>query len=80
MVNYHAASDTLDKVDIRELKINAAIIGVAAFGIAEIAERFGPRQSRAEIEAMLKQTGLDQQLQMVGVWKQWQSGARGRQP
>ena len=23
--NYHAASDTLDKVDIRELKINAAI-------------------------------------------------------
>jgi Zn-dependent M28 family amino/carboxypeptidase len=80
MVNYHAASDTLDKVDIRELKINAAIIGVAAFGIAETAERFGPRQTRAEIEAMLKQTGLDQQLQMVGVWKQWQSGARGRQP
>jgi carboxypeptidase Q len=80
MVNYHAASDTLDKVDIRELKINTAIIGVTAFGIAENAERFGPRQSRAEIEAMLKQTGLDQQLQMVGVWKQWQSGARGRQP
>jgi len=80
MVNYHSASDTLDKVDIRELKINVAIIGVAAFGIAESAERFGPRQTRAEIEAMLKQTGLDQQLQMVGVWKQWQSGARGRQP
>ena len=80
MVNYHAASDTLDKVDIRELKINTAIIGVAAFGIAESAERFGPRQTRAEIEAVLKQTGLDQELQMVGVWKQWQSGARGRQP
>jgi hypothetical protein len=28
---------------------------------------------------MLKQTGLDQQLQLLGVWKQWQSGARGRQ-
>jgi hypothetical protein len=79
MVNYHAASDTLDKVDIRELKINTAIIGVTAFGIAETPERFGPRQSRAEIEAMLKQTGLYSQLQLVGVWKQWQSGARGRQ-
>jgi carboxypeptidase Q len=80
MLNYHSASDTLDKVDLRELKLNTAIIGVTAFGIAETAERFGPRQSRAEIEAMLKQTGLDRQLQMVGVWKQWQSGARGRQP
>ncbi len=80
MVNYHAASDMLDKVDMRELKINTAIIAVTAFGIAETAERFGPRQSRAEIEAMLKQTGLDRQLQMIGVWKQWQSGARGRQP
>ncbi len=80
MLNYHAASDTLDKVDLREVKLNAAIIGVTAFGIAESAERFGPRQSRAEIEAMLQQTGLAQQLQQLGVWKQWQSGARGRQP
>ena len=79
MVNYHAASDTLDKVDIRELKINAAIMGLTAFGIAESPERFGPRQSRAEIEAMLKQTGLDQQLQQVGVFKWWQDGTRGRQ-
>ena len=79
MVNYHSASDTLDKVDIRELKINTAIIGVTAFGIAENTERFGPRQSRSEIETMLKESGLQQQLEMVGVWKQWQSGARGRQ-
>jgi len=79
MVNYHAASDTLDKVDIRELKINAAIMGLTAFGIAEFPERFGPRQSRAEIEAMLKQTGLDQQLQQVGVFKWWRDGTRGRQ-
>jgi carboxypeptidase Q len=80
MVNYHAASDTLDKVDIREVKLNAAIIGVTAFGIAENAERFGTRQSRAEIEAMLKQTGLDQQMQLIGLWPMWQKGARGRQP
>jgi Zn-dependent M28 family amino/carboxypeptidase len=80
MVNYHAASDTLDKVDIREVKINAAIIGITTFGIAEQAARFGPRQTRGEIEAMLKQTGLAQQMQQIGIWSLWQSGARGRQP
>lgn len=77
MVNYHAASDTLDKVDIREVKLNTAII---AFGIAESPEKLGPRQSRAEIEAMLKQTGLGQQMQLVGIWSMWQNGNRGRQP
>jgi carboxypeptidase Q len=80
MVNYHAASDTLDKVDIREVKINAAIIGITTFGIAEQVARFGPRQTRGEIEAMLKQTGLAQQMQQIGIWSLWQSGARGRQP
>jgi carboxypeptidase Q len=80
MVNYHAASDTLDKVDLRELKLNTAIIAITAFGIAESPEKFGPRLSRAEIEAMLKQTGLAQQLQMVGVWPMWEGGRRGRQP
>ncbi len=79
MVNYHAASDTLDKVDIREVKLNAAIIGITAFGIAEIPERFGPRQSRAEIEAMLKESGLADQLKLVGVWPMWEKGVRGRQ-
>jgi carboxypeptidase Q len=79
MVNYHAASDTLDKVDIRDVKLNTAIIAITAFGIAESAEKFGPRQSRAEVEAMMKQTGLAQQLQGVGAWSMWESGARGRQ-
>lgn len=80
MVNYHAASDTLDKVDLCELKLNTAIIAITAFGIAESPERFGPRQSRAEIETMLEQTGLAQQMQMVGILSMWQSGNRGRQP
>jgi len=80
MLNYHAASDTLDKVDIREVKINAAIIGITAFGIAEQAAPFGRRQTRTEVESMLKQTGLAQQLQQIGIWSMWQNGVRGRQP
>lgn len=78
--NYHAASDTLDKVDPLQLKINTAIAAVTAFGVAERAEPLGPRQSRAEIESLLKATGLDSQMKTEGLWPLWESGARGRQP
>jgi carboxypeptidase Q len=80
IVNYHAASDTLDKVDIRELKLHAALAAVTVYGIAERAERLGKRQSRAEIEVLMKETGLDQQMRGFGVWFLWENGKRGRQP
>jgi carboxypeptidase Q len=77
--NYHAASDTFDKVDIRELKLNTVLAAVTAWGIADRAEPIGKRQSRAEIEELMKNTGLDQQMKTLGYWDSWQSGARGRQ-
>jgi carboxypeptidase Q len=78
--NYHASSDTLDKVDIEALKRNTAIAAVTAFGIAERAEPLGPRQSRAEIEALLKSSGLVEQMKIAGLWPLWESGQRGRLP
>jgi Zn-dependent M28 family amino/carboxypeptidase len=78
--NYHAASDTFDKVDIRELKLNTVLAAVTAWGIADRPEPIGNRQSRAEIEALLKATGLDKELQATDMWKDFQSGVRGRQP
>lgn len=78
--NYHAASDTFDKVDLRELKLNTVLAAVTTWGIADRVEPIGKRQSRAEIEALMKETGLDQQLKTLGMWDDWQSGARGRQP
>jgi Zn-dependent M28 family amino/carboxypeptidase len=80
LLNYHAASDTFDKVDLRELKINTALAAVAAWGIADRPEPLGRRQSRAEIDALLKETGLDQQMKALGYWEAWQSGRRGRTP
>lgn len=78
--NYHAASDTFDKVDIRELKLNTALAALTAWGIADRAEPFGRRLSRPELDVLLKQTGLDQQMKLLGYWDSWQSGARGRKP
>jgi Zn-dependent M28 family amino/carboxypeptidase len=78
--NYHASSDTLDKVDIRELKLHTALAAVTVFGVAERPERLGKRQSRAEIEALMKETGLDKQLETLGLWPQWAQGQRGHQP
>lgn len=78
--NYHAASDTFDKVDIRELKLNTVLAAVTAWGIADRTEPIGKRQSRAELETLMKDTGLDKELQNLDMWKDFQTGARGRQP
>ena len=78
--NYHAASDTFDKVDLRELKLHTALAAVTAWGIADRAEPLGKRLTRSEIEQQMKETGLDQQLKILGYWDAWQTGARGRKP
>jgi carboxypeptidase Q len=78
--NYHAASDTLDKVDTRELKLHTVIAALTAWGIADRPEPLGKRLSRAELDVLLKETGLDQQLKLLGYWDTWQNGARGRKP
>jgi carboxypeptidase Q len=78
--NYHAASDTLDKVDMRELKLHTVLAALTAWGIADRTEPLGKRLSRAELDVLVKETGLDQQLKALGYWDAWQSGARGRKP
>lgn len=80
LANYHAASDTLDKVDIRELKLNTALAALTAWGIADRTEPLGQRLTRAELETLVKETGLDQQMKTLGYWDAWESGARGRKP
>jgi acetylornithine deacetylase/succinyl-diaminopimelate desuccinylase-like protein len=69
-----------ETVDMNELKRNTAIAAVTAFGIAERAEPLGPRQSRAQIESLLKSSALDQQMKVAGLWQFWESGERGRLP
>ncbi len=78
--DYHAESDTFDKVDIREMKINTAIAAVLMFGLANAAKPPAPRQSRAEVEALLSRTALDQQMKTFELWNDFVSGERGRSP
>jgi carboxypeptidase Q len=76
--NYHAASDTFDKVDQNQLKLNAAITAAFVWGFANSDERL-PRQSREDIERLVESTDLEQQMRNFGVWEGWEAGARGRQ-
>jgi carboxypeptidase Q len=80
MLNYHAASDTFDKVDIGELKKHTAIAAITAYAVADDAQRLGKRQSRLEVEALLKESGLYHNMQLAGLVPSWQDGTRGRQP
>src|ERR1700686_5204234 len=78
--NYHAASDTLDKVDVRELKLNTTIAALTTWGLADRPRPPGKRLSRAEVEILMKETGLDQQMKSMGFWSDWEKGTRGRKP
>lgn len=78
--NYHASSDTMDKVPIRDLKLNTAIMASTMLGIAQRDARLGARLSRAEIEALIKETGFDQYLKDEGIWEDFLAGRRGRAP
>jgi hypothetical protein len=76
--DYHAESDTFDKVDVSQARRNAAIAAVAVTGIANAPSRLGARQSRAEVAKLLERTGLADQMKTYSLWADWESGKRGR--
>jgi carboxypeptidase Q len=77
--NYHATTDTFDKVDFAQLKKNVAEATELTFALANTADRIGPRLNRAQIEQTLHETHLDQELKDMGMWDEWANGERGRQ-
>ena len=77
--NYHAVSDTYDKVDFVQLKKNVAEAAEFSFALANLPEKIGPRFTRAQIEQSLRETGSEQMLKDSGMWDAWQSGKLGRQ-
>jgi Zn-dependent M28 family amino/carboxypeptidase len=74
--DYHAESDTFDAVDGREARANAAIASAFVWGLANSDTR-APRQSKTEVDKLLKDTKLDEQMKALGQWDDWISGRRG---
>ncbi|HWK31977.1 MAG TPA: hypothetical protein VNR20_07795, partial [Terriglobales bacterium] len=70
--NYHASSDTFDKVNFEHLKDHVVIAAATAFAIADADQRLGKRQSLAEVDALMKETSLDEQVRVQGLWPQWE--------
>lgn len=77
--NYHARSDTFDKVDLRQLRLNAAVAAAVTYAFAED-EATWKRQTRAEIEELIRTTDLGDQMKSFGMWESWANGTRGRKP
>jgi carboxypeptidase Q len=70
--NYHAESDTFDKVDGAAAARNAAL-----WGLAQRTDRPATRQTRAQVDELLKATKLDEQMKAFGQWNEWAAGKRG---
>ena len=79
LVNYHATSDTFDKVDFAQLKKNEAMAAQLVVALANAPGRIGPRWTRAQIQASFAETHLDDQMKGFGIWEDWAQGKRGRQ-
>ncbi len=77
--NYHAVSDTYDKVDFVQLKKNVAEAAEFTFALANLPEKIGPRFTREQIEQSLRETHGDEMLKGNGMWDAWESGHLGRQ-
>lgn len=79
LVNYHAVSDTYDKVDFPQVKKHVGEASVLAVGLANLPEKIGPRLTHDQIEKALRETHGDDMLKAAGLWDDWVSGKRGRQ-
>lgn len=78
LVNYHATSDTYDKVDFPQLKKHVAEGAYLSFALANAAERVGPRLERPQIEQSLKEIHFDDEMKAMGMWDDFAQGKRGR--
>jgi len=76
--NYHATTDTFDKVDLQQLKKHVAEAAVLSFALADAESRVGPRLTRAQIEQTMRETHLDEELKSMGMWDDWVNRKRGR--
>jgi Zn-dependent M28 family amino/carboxypeptidase len=79
LINYHASSDTFDKVDIPQLKKHVAEAAELTLALANTPQPIGPRLDRNQVEQTMRETHLADQLETFGIWKDWEERKRGRE-
>ena len=77
--NYHAVSDTYDKVDFAQLKKNVAEAAALSFGLANLLQKIGPRLTRDQIEQTMRDSNSVDMFKAFGIWDEWANGTRGRE-
>jgi hypothetical protein len=75
--NYHAQSDTFEKVDQQQLKLNAAIMAATIYGIANLDEISWKRQTSEQVVKMVDQFNLEESMKTFGLQQSWQENKRG---
>jgi hypothetical protein len=78
--DYHAESDVVERVNVREARANAAIASALVWALAESPERPARTQTRAEVERLIRDFKLDEQMKAFGQWEDWEAGRRGSRP
>ena len=76
--NYHAISDTYDKVDFAQLKKHVAEAATLSVGIADLPAKIWPRLTHDQIEQTMRESNSVDMLKADGIWDDWVSGRRGR--
>ncbi|MGB8065667.1 MAG: M20/M25/M40 family metallo-hydrolase [Candidatus Sulfotelmatobacter sp.] len=77
--NYHAVSDTYDKVDFAQLKKHVAEAAALSFELANLPQKVGIRLTHDQIEQTMRDSNSVEMLKADGIWDDWVSGKRGRQ-
>ena len=77
--NYHAVSDTYDKVDLAQLRKQVAEAAALIIGLANLPEKIGPRLTHDQIEQTMRESNGVDMLKANGLWDDWVNGKRGRQ-
>lgn len=77
--NYHAVSDTYDKVDFPQLKKHVAEAAALSLELADLDEKVGPRLTHDQIEQAMHDSNSVEMFKAFGLWDDWASGNRGRQ-
>jgi hypothetical protein len=78
LVNYHASSDTYDKVDLNQLRKHVVIAAGTIFALADMPERIGKRMSAEEVDKMVQSTELARRLKLFDEYVEYEEIAAWR--